>query len=189
MTTIEELREGIKQCEGCSLCPADNKFTVNIAPGKGPTPADIMFVGEALGEDETLVGEPFVGRSGKLLTRIIEEAGLKRTEVYVSNVVKCRPPDNRAPTTEEIDACKGWLWAEMKLVKPKLIFTLGSTSTKVICRLKTFKMGDVLGQEFTLPVLNSIVVPLYHPSFLLRGNMAQVTHMAGIIKAKHEKVL
>ncbi len=130
-----------------------------------------MIIGEAPGETEDLTGEPFVGRAGKLLDKILESASLKRESVYITNTVKCRPPKNRPPEPQEIDNCAIYLWMEIQQVKPKLIITLGKTPTQKLLNLKkSFKLADYIGKEIpkAWPNVETTVLPCLHPSYLLQ---------------------
>ncbi len=134
-------------CQKCSLY----KYRTNIVLGEGPVPCDIMLVGEAPGKDEDITGRPFVGMAGKVLEMMLEYAGMKRTQVYITNTVKCRPPNNREPTVEERLACRSCLDEELESVRPKRILALGKTA------LSSFSDS---GKDFE-------VWPLYHPAYAL----------------------
>ena len=155
-------------CTLCGLCDT----RTNVVVGKGPRPSSLMVIGEAPGADEDLLGEPFIGRCGDLLTKMLDECGVGRDNIYITNVVKCRPvagKKNRAPTSEEIATCKRWLWAEMKSINPKVILTLGKTPTGLLLKLKkTFKLADYINKEHHLEYLPSLVVPCYNPSYLMQ---------------------
>jgi len=128
---LQEIAEQVRNCRKCDLW----KTRKNAVPGEGNPHAEIMFVGEAPGENEDIEGKPFVGAAGKLLTKLITEVlGLKREDVFITNVVKCRPPQNRDPTEEEMTACSPYLRMQIDIIKPKLIVTLGRHST-FICSL------------------------------------------------------
>src|SRR3954451_24091521 len=114
---------------GCTLCPLATQGRRQVVFGVGNPNADLMFIGEGPGEQEDLQGEPFVGRAGKLLTQLIEGIGLTRDDVYIANVVKCRPPGNRDPLPDEIEACAPWLDRQLELVRPRVIVTLGNFAT------------------------------------------------------------
>ena len=143
-----------------------------------------MFIGEAPGRDEDLQGEPFVGRSGKLLDRLmVEELGHDRTAAYVCNVVKCRPPGNRDPQPEEIAACRPWLESQLELVDPKVIITLGNYATRRILDTKE-GITKMRGQEHQWN--GRVVVPTFHPSAALRSGGGQVLAemRADLVRAK-----
>jgi DNA polymerase len=124
MKSYEELRNQIVNCTKCDLC----KTRKNAVPGKGNLKSEIMFVGEAPGRSEDSVGEPFVGAAGKRLSAALEKAGVSRESVYITNVVKCRPPNNRVPTLEEKRSCEKYLESEIELTKPKVICIMGNTA-------------------------------------------------------------
>lgn len=156
------LREQIGNCMLCRL----HKGRTNLVFGAGDAHADLMFIGEAPGRDEDMQGEPFVGRAGQLLTKIIEAMGLKRSEVYIANINKCRPPNNRAPARDEADACLPFLHEQVAIIKPKVIVCLGSVAVQNLLRTEE-KISRIRGQwrEFDgIPVM-----PTYHPAFLLRN--------------------
>jgi len=151
----------------CTACPLGTQGRTQVVFGKGSPQASLMFVGEGPGRDEDAQGAPFVGRSGKLLTQIIEAMGLTRDDVYISNVVKCRPPENRTPLPNESSTCKNLLLLkEIDVVRPKIICTLGSTATKAL-------LGDELKITATRGMFvewrNVLVLPTYHPAYLLRN--------------------
>ena len=131
--TWEELENSIIGCEKCKLC----KTRKNIVFGVGNKNADIMLVGEGPGADEDAQGEPFVGKAGKLMDRALDGLGIKREELYIANIVKCRPPQNRNPEPDEAAACIGYLQNQIALVKPKIIVLLGSVALK-----------NILGDEY-----------------------------------------
>ncbi len=128
MDKLQETREQVIACTKCDLC----KTRTNAVPGKGNQNAGIMFIGEAPGKTEDLQGEPFVGAAGKKLSSMLEKNGILRESVYITNVVKCRPPDNRVPTEAERTSCREYLEKEMDLIKPKIICVLGNTASNSI---------------------------------------------------------
>lgn len=145
--------------------------------GVGNPNADLMFVGEGPGREEDLKGEPFVGRSGQLLDRLLlEELGITRQRVYIANVVKCRPPGNRDPLPEEIAACRPWLEQQIDLIAPRVIVTLGNFATRLLLGT-TDGIKSLRGRSY--PYRKAMVVPTYHPSFILRAGSAGEP-MAGI---------
>jgi DNA polymerase len=121
---LQEIKQNVIECEKCDLC----KTRTNSVPGKGNFKSNVIFVGEAPGRNEDKNGEPFIGVAGKKLSAALEEAGISREEVYITNIVKCRPPKNRVPTTAERDTCKEYLKQEISIVKPKIICVLGNTA-------------------------------------------------------------
>jgi DNA polymerase len=128
MNELENIGDMVKSCTRCDLC----KTRTNAVPGEGPPRARIMFVGEAPGRDEDLKGRPFVGSAGRKLTEVLEKAGFTRDQVYITNVVKCRPPNNRIPSDSEQDMCKGYLEKEIKIINPKIICVMGNTASKSV---------------------------------------------------------
>ena len=154
---------------GCVRCPLAETRT-QVVFGVGSEHADLMFVGEGPGQQEDLQGEPFVGRAGKLLTQLIEGIGLTRADVYIANVVKCRPPGNRDPLPLEIDACSPWLDRQLELIAPRVIVTLGNFATKLLLDTKT-GITRLRGQEFPFSRagVQAVLVPTLHPAAVLRG--------------------
>ena len=121
---LETIKQNVIKCTKCDLC----KTRTNAVPGKGNFQSDVIFVGEAPGRNEDKNGEPFIGVAGKKLSIALNEAGISRDEVYITNIVKCRPPNNRVPNTNERDTCKEYLKQEIYIIKPKLICILGNTA-------------------------------------------------------------
>ena len=154
---------------GCVRCPLAETRT-QVVFGVGSEHADLMFVGEGPGQQEDLQGEPFVGRAGKLLTQLVEGIGLTRADVYIANVVKCRPPGNRDPLPLEIDACSPWLDRQLELIAPRVIVTLGNFATKLLLDTKT-GITRLRGQEFPFSRagVQAVLVPTLHPAAVLRG--------------------
>ncbi len=134
--------------------------------GSGHPDADLMVIGEGPGKDEDAQGEPFVGRSGRLLTDLLADAGWQRSDIYISNVVKCRPPGNRDPQQDEIDACKGYLVDQIRLVDPLVVMTLGNFSSKLLLKRAT---GITKLRGHVYPWWGRHVVPTFHPAAALRG--------------------
>ena len=162
---IKELNEAIKKCKKCDLY----KHRKNAVPGEGPENAKIMFVGEAPGRFEDIQGKPFVGAAGKLLNEILQISGIKREEVYITNIVKCRPPNNRDPTEDEIKKCSPYLDLQISLIKPKLIFTLGRHSSRYLIEKfggKFPSISSTHGKVFKFNTLigNFYIIPVYHPA-------------------------
>jgi uracil-DNA glycosylase family 4 len=159
---LEEYRLEICECQNCPL----GKTRRNFVFGSGSADVGIMFVGEAPGADEDLQGLPFVGKAGQLLTKIIEAMGLRREEVYICNVLKCRPPGNRDPNPEEIAACEPYLKRQIEIVQPRIICTLGRISTQAL--LKTSApmraLRGMLHEYAGIPLIAT-----YHPAALLRN--------------------
>ena len=169
--SLSDLRQAIQGCLACPLGPGRMKFVF----GEGLPEARLMFIGEGPGRDEDLQGRPFVGRAGELLDRMIGAIGMKREETYITNIVKCRPPDNRTPTPEESRACLRYLHRQIELIRPAVIVTLGATPlrelvgvnegiTKVRGQWKRVRVGD---RE--IPVM-----PTFHPAYVLRQYTQEV---------------
>jgi uracil-DNA glycosylase len=160
--TFSVLRKEVRACTRCAL--ANTRRTVVF--GEGNERADLVFVGEAPGEDEDAQGRPFVGRAGKFLDRLIQRVGLSRKDVFICNVLKCRPPGNREPDPAEVEMCKGFLLGQLQLVHPKVICTLGRHAYNTLMNVDA-RITKIRGQ---LTTYNGIkLLPTYHPSFLLRN--------------------
>lgn len=158
----ETLTRAVKQCKKCPLASERR----NVVFGEGDRSARLLFVGEAPGLEEDQQGIPFVGKAGQLLTRILEAAGIDRKDIFITNVVKCRPRGNRVPSIEEMLACEDFLKAQIALINPSILVCLGMTSTKWI--LKTGEsISRVRGKWFDWKGIK--VMPMFHPSFLLRN--------------------
>lgn len=167
----------------CTKCPLASTRT-QVVFGTGRPDADLMFVGEGPGADEDRTGEPFVGRAGKLLTTLIEGIGLTRDDVYIANVVKCRPPGNRDPQPEEIAACRPYLDRQLELIEPKVVVTLGNFATKLLLDTKT-GITKLRGQEFPVREGATVLVPTLHPAAVLRsGGAALAQARADFVVAK-----
>lgn len=178
----EELEESINNCQKCKLC----KDRTNIVFGVGNKDADIMFIGEGPGADEDRLGEPFVGKAGQLMNKAFEGIGIKREDVYIANIVKCRPPQNRVPEKDEAIACMDYLRNQVVLVNPKVIVLLGSTALKNILgddhsitreRGNWIKSGDIL------------YMPTWHPAALLRDETKKIQFWKDLrlVKDKSQK--
>ena len=150
---------------GCTACGLSETRT-NVVFGSGAPDADVMIVGEGPGQQEDEQGLPFVGRSGQLLETLLGEIGLTRPEVYIANVVKCRPPKNRDPRDDEIDACKGYLRRQIELIDPACVITLGNFSTKLLLRT-TVGITRMRGTAYEW--WGRYLVPTFHPAAALRG--------------------
>lgn len=160
---LEKLYEPYQKCIACPLGTLGRQTVVF---GEGNPNAQLMFIGEAPGKDEDLQGKPFVGRSGKLLTQILNSLGIDRKDVFITNSVKCRPPQNRKPTPLEITTCKDLLLInQINIIQPKVICTLGSAATESLFK-ETLKISEQRGKQL---IFNSTtVIPTYHPSYILR---------------------
>jgi uracil-DNA glycosylase len=163
---LAAIREQIGDCQRCKLSTGRNKLVF----GAGNPNARLMFVGEGPGRDEDLQGEPFVGRAGELLTKIIVAMGLSRSDVYIANIIKCRPPKNRDPETDEIEACIGFLYSQIEAIRPEIIVCLGAPSTKTL--LDTKAAISKLRGHFT-NAHGTKIMPTYHPAYLLRNPSAK----------------
>ena len=161
--TLAELEACIQGCLACPLGAGRLRFVF----GEGHPEADLMFIGEGPGRDEDLQGRPFVGRAGELLDKMIGAIGLKRSEVYIANVVKCRPPDNRVPTAPEAQRCLGYLRRQIELIRPKVIVTLGATPLRELLGI-TEGITRVRGQWKRLDPPGTPVMPTFHPAYVLR---------------------
>ena len=160
---LPSLREYIGECARCKL----HKGRTHLVFGVGNPNARLVFVGEGPGRDEDLQGEPFVGRAGQLLTDIIEKGmKLKRSDVYIANVVKCRPPNNRDPEEDEIASCEPFLLAQLDIIKPKLICALGKFAAQTLLKTKT-PIGALRGNIYEYHGIR--LMPTYHPAYLLRN--------------------
>ena len=156
-----QLYEQIGDCRKCRRCETRN----NVVPGEGNPHAKLMFIGEGPGQDEDRQGRPFVGRSGELLTRMIHAIGLERSEVYICNIVKCRPPQNRNPEPDEAAACLDYLRAQVALVRPRVVVLLGKVACQYTIRDQVFITRDH-GRWYEQKGV--WFMPTYHPSALLR---------------------
>jgi uracil-DNA glycosylase family 4 len=176
---FERLRSGALECTACRLC----ETRTQVVFGMGDPQADLMFVGEGPGAEEDRQGLPFVGRSGKLLDRLMqEEMGLTRETAYIANVVKCRPPENRDPRPDEIAACRPYLEAQIRMIDPAVVVTLGNFSSKLLLdtttgitrlRGRAYRWGD------------RVLVPTLHPAAVLRGGGSAMSDVrADLVRAK-----
>ncbi len=164
--SLEEIREEIGDCRRCKLW----RERTHIVYGVGSSKADLMFVGEAPGREEDVQGIPFVGRAGQLLTRIIEAIDLNREEVYIANILKCRPPRNRDPEADEVESCEGFLFKQIQVIQPKIIVALGRYAAQCLLRTKA-PISRIRGQFFNFQ--GSLLLPTFHPSYLLRNPSAK----------------
>ena len=160
--TLEQLEGLINQCTACKLHEGRNKFVF----GSGNPNADVMVVGEGPGAEEAKQGLPFVGRAGKLLTDILKAIKFERDDVYIANIVKCRPPDNRTPLPDEMDTCLPYLKKQIEIIKPRLILCLGLTAAKGLLK-KRDSLTSMRGKVFEFE--NIKVMVTYHPAALLRN--------------------
>jgi len=163
-SSLEALREHIGPlCTRCKLCTQGRK---QVVFGVGSPTADLMFVGEAPGSDEDEQGVPFVGRAGQLLTKIIEAIDMRRDDVYIANVIKCRPPGNRNPEPDEVLTCEPFLFRQIDLVQPKVVVALGKFAAQSLLRTD-MPITKLRGQVH--PFRGAVLVPTFHPAYLLRS--------------------
>jgi DNA polymerase len=167
---LAELAAEAAACVRCDLAAT----RTNVVFGSGAPNADVMFVGEGPGQHEDEQGLPFVGRSGQLLEQLLGEIGLTRDGVYIANVVKCRPPGNRDPRPDEIDACKGYLRRQLELVDPVVVVTLGNFSSKLLLRTQT---GITKLRGHAYEWWGRFLVPTFHPAAALRGSARVLSEM------------
>jgi DNA polymerase len=160
---LAAIREDIGDCTRCKLCGLGRR---QIVYGVGNARADLMFVGEAPGRDEDIQGIPFVGRAGQKLTQIIEAIGLKRDDVYIANVIKCRPPENRNPEPDEVEACEQFLFRQIDVIKPKVIVALGTFAARSLLKTDA-PISRLRGRVYDYR--GARLVPTFHPAYLLRN--------------------
>jgi DNA polymerase len=164
--TLERIREDLGECTRCRLSKQRNK----IVFGQGNPRAELVFVGEGPGHDEDVQGLAFVGRAGKLLTQMIEAMGLTRDDVYICNVVKCRPPENRKPEDDEVATCSPYLFRQLDVIAPKAVVCLGATAAQSLLKIKD-SISRYRGQWFDYR--NTKLLVTYHPAYLLRNPSAK----------------
>ena len=165
-TLLDDLRAIAVVCEKCRLAGSRTQ----VVYGVGNPNADLMFIGEAPGRDEDLKGEPFVGRAGQLLTDIIKAMKLTREDVYIANVIKCRPPENRNPEPDELDACRPYIQRQVEIIQPKVIVTLGRFALQSLTG-KAYGISSARGNWLEYNGVK--VMPTYHPAYLLRTPSAK----------------
>jgi DNA polymerase len=167
--TLDDVYKEINRCQKCPL----HKHRIAEYWYRGNPDADIFLIGEGLGEQEQKQGRPFVGRTGQLLTKLLNEVGLTEDKIYISNMVKDRPPENRDPLAHEIEACKDFLIEELKLVRPKLIITVGKVSSLWFNHYKPFNWYEYKPERLWIPV--------YHPGYLIRQKQDKKDEWKNII--------
>jgi DNA polymerase len=160
--TLTEVRRELGECKRCKL----HLTRRHVVFGEGSEKAQLVFIGEGPGEDEDRQGRPFVGKAGQLLTRIINAIGLRREEVYITNIVKCRPPHNRNPQQEEIATCEPFLNKQLEIIQPRIICALGAFAAQTLLKTDE-KISQLRGRFFSCRGIK--VMPTYHPAFLLRN--------------------
>jgi len=160
--TLEDIRLELEGCSRCGLCSGRNRLVFGV----GNPEADLVFVGEAPGRDEDRLGEPFVGEAGRLLDRILRAMQLERSQVYICNVIKCRPPQNRDPLPQEVAACEPFLIRQLEAIRPRLIVALGKFATQSLLKSEApiSRLRGSWHEYHGVPVM-----PTYHPAFLLRN--------------------
>ncbi|TAJ44165.1 type-4 uracil-DNA glycosylase [Methanofollis fontis] len=165
MHEVERLKTEILNCTHCPL----SETRTHAVPGEGPKDAEIVFIGEAPGRQEDLQGRPFVGRAGRILDSMLDSAGISREEVFITNVVKCRPPENRDPQNEEIAACRPYLVEQISAIRPRFIVTLGRFAMRLVLEMfgvEAGSIGEMHGQVITVSQGGAVftVIPMYHPA-------------------------
>ena len=161
-SALRLIREDIGDCTRCRLHKQGRK---QIVFGVGNPKAELMFIGEAPGADEDQQGEPFVGRAGQLLNNMIKAMGLRREDVYIANIIKCRPPNNRTPERDECDTCSPFLFRQIEVIKPKVIVALGAVAAKTLLAVNS-SMAELRGRWYDFR--NTKLAVTYHPAYLLR---------------------
>jgi uracil-DNA glycosylase len=168
---LRDQESALQGCRKCKLCEGRN----TIVYGSGNPAADLVVIGEGPGADEDAQGLPFVGRAGQLLTRMLESVKLSRDEVYICNAVKCRPPGNRNPEADELAACAPFLAEQLGVIQPKVVLSLGSVATQALLRTRE-PIGKLRGRLH--PYGDAVLVPTFHPAFLLRNPGQEYKRMA-----------
>ena len=181
--TVKDLEDKYADCQRCDLSRARK----HLVFGEGDAKAKLVFVGEAPGRQEDLEGLPFVGQAGKLLDKILASIGLNRNNIYITNILKCRPPDNRDPYPNEVDICQKILWEQLEVIRPKLICALGKFAAQTLLDSKE-RIGVLRGKWFGLKGIKLLVT--YHPAYLLRnpGDKRLVWEDMKKLKAEYEKI-
>jgi uracil-DNA glycosylase family 4 len=160
--SLEEIQKELGDCKRCKLY----RTRRTIVFGEGNEKATLMFIGEGPGYDEDVQGRPFVGRAGQLLTKIIQSINIQREEVYIANIIKCRPPQNRNPEPDEIQSCNPFLMKQIRAIQPKIICALGTFSAQTLLKTDA-KISALRGKFYDFEGIK--VIPTYHPAFLLRN--------------------
>ncbi len=178
--SITELEEAILSCKKCDL----HEYRRNPVVGEGPIPSKLMIVGEAPGKYEDLEGRPFVGPAGKLLNEALQRAGVNRSDVYITNVVKCRPPHNRDPTEDEINACKPYLVTQISLVNPRLILCLGRIAGRVLFTHFKLPWSSISKERGKVRKVNGmLIIATYHPAAVLRRKKLREIFFSDVLRA------
>ena len=176
---LEVVQRSVEACELCAL----HKTRKNTVFGAGNKSADVLFVGEAPGAEEDRRGAPFVGRAGQLLDAMIHSIGMKREDVYIANVLKCRPPDNRDPLGPEVQRCQGYLHQQIELIQPRLIIALGRFASQALLN-STVPIGKLRGKLHLYLPFEIPLVATYHPAYLLRSPLEKRKVWGDLILAK-----
>jgi uracil-DNA glycosylase family 4 len=171
--SLSSLAEEIRSCTRCPLAQGRTK----AVPGEGPDRAEILFVGEAPGRDEDLTGRPFVGRAGSVLDRCLDEAGIDRSEVFITSVVKCRPPGNRRPKKDEVEMCRPYLESQIELVQPKVVCLMGNAATRVVLDMEG--VTELRGKVF-----REIFLVTFHPAAVLRNRNLKEAFVSDLLAAR-----
>ena len=174
MSALERLCEEIRACRECEL----TKYRTRVVPGEGAEDADLLFIGEAPGWHEDQQGRPFVGPAGQFLDQLLASIGLRREEVYIANVIKCRPPQNRDPLPLEIESCRRWLDRQIETIQPQMIITLGRYS------LAQYFPNDSIGKVHGKPrkLADVVLYPMYHPAAALHQGSLRRTIEADMLR-------
>jgi DNA polymerase len=168
---LKLLEQKIDGCTRCKLCQG----RTTIVFGSGNPNADLVCIGEAPGAEEDVQGKPFVGRAGQLLTRMLQAIGISRDEAYIANIVKCRPPGNRNPEPDEINACEPFLLGQLAAIQPKVILALGNFAAQTLLKTRE-PIGKLRGRSH--PYGSMVLIPTFHPAFLLRNPGPEYKQMA-----------
>ncbi len=184
---MQRIIDEISKCEKCEL----HKTRKKPVPGEGSINSRIMLIGEAPGRNEDEQGRPFVGQAGKFLNQLLKEAGIRREEVYITNIIKCRPQNNRDPTEKEIKSCSPYLDKQLNIIKPKAIITLGNYATKYILRkfkLKEESISKIHGKKYKINnlIFNTKIMPSYHPAAALYNPNLKQTIIDDFKKIREE---
>lgn len=157
---LDEALAGIESCRACEL----GQTRINVVPGSGSASARVMLIGEAPGRNEDVKGEPFVGAAGKVLDQMLERIGLERDEVFITSILKCRPPRNRNPKADEIEACTPWLEKQLEIIDPDILVTMGNFATRFILHTKE-PITELRGKVYDIDTYK--VIPTYHPAAVI----------------------
>ena len=176
---LDQLAQVVRKCQKCPL----HTTRTHAVPGVGSSDADWMFVGEAPGQSEDEQGLPFVGRAGQLLDAMIAALRMERKDVFIANVIKCRPPENRDPLNEEVDECEPYLHQQLNLIKPKIIIALGRISAQSLLKT-TEPIGKLRGKVHYYGELQTPLIPTYHPAYLLRSPQQKSKAWEDLLLAK-----